>query len=120
MLHAQQHAQYIGIECGRVALSCLLGYESPRPLSRSVVDGNVQATKTLDGLIHQVAHVLFNTHICTNKLSLGPECPEFRNQFLSFFITTTGHDNLGPLSCEHYCGGASNSRQCSRNQNYLV
>src|ERR1700687_649374 len=110
MLHAQQHAQYIGIERGRVKLCCLLGYESPRPLSRSVVDGNVQAAKMLDRLIHQVAHVLFNAYICANKLSLGPECPEFRYQFLSFFIATTGHDNLSPLLCEHYCGGASNSR----------
>lgn len=52
----------------------------------------------------------FNAHIRANKLSLGPECSEFRNQFLSFFITTTGHDNLSPLLCEDYCGGASNSR----------
>ncbi len=114
----QQHAQYIGIERGHVALCCLLGDESPRPLSRSVVDGNVQAAKTLDCLIHQVAHVFFNAHICTNKFSLGPECPEFRNQCLSFFLTTTGHDNVSPLLCENDCGGASNTCQRASNQHH--
>src|SRR5258708_19507710 len=80
MLHAQQHAQYIGIERGRVKLCCLLGYESPRPLSCSVVDSNVQPAKTFHVLVHQVTHFFFNAHISTNKLSLGPACPEFRTQ----------------------------------------
>jgi len=73
-----------------------------------------------DCLIHQIAKVFFSAHICTNKLSLGPECPEFLNQFLSFLITPTGQDNLIPLLCEIYCGGAFNTCQRARNENGFV
>jgi hypothetical protein len=51
MLHAQQHAQHIGVERGRIALCCLLGYETARPLSSGVIDGYIQATKAGDGLV---------------------------------------------------------------------
>jgi hypothetical protein len=72
----QQHAQHIGIERGRVALCCLLGYETARPLSRGVIDGNIQATETRDGLIDEATHVVLVTHVGTPILCLSADLAE--------------------------------------------
>ena len=76
MLHAQQHAQHISVEGGRVALRGLLGYETARPFGPGVVDGNIQATEARDGLIDQVANVLVVAYVATPIFGLSADLAE--------------------------------------------
>ena len=77
MLHTQQDAQHIGIERGRIALCGLIRYETSPPLSRGVVDGNIEATKARDGFIDQVTHIVFVAHVGTQILRFNADLAEF-------------------------------------------
>ena len=89
MLHAQQHAQHIGVEGGRVALCGLLGYGAALLLSPGVVDGDIQAAEACNGLIDQAAHVVIMAHVRTPILSLRAELADFSGQFLAGFVASS-------------------------------
>ena len=51
MLHAQQHAEHIGIEGGGVAFRGLLGDRAGLAFGAGIVDGDVEAAEPGDGLV---------------------------------------------------------------------
>src|SRR5216684_2064362 len=73
VLHAEQRTQDVCIESSRVALCGLFCYETPQSFRPSIIDCNIQASETLDGLIHKVPHVLILADIRTNKNGLCSE-----------------------------------------------
>src|SRR5712691_9979688 len=73
VLHAQQHTQYVAVKSSRVALCCLVCYKTPQSFRPSVIDCNIQASETLDRLIHKVTHVIFIADVSTNKNGLCSE-----------------------------------------------
>src|ERR1700736_3912810 len=48
MLHAQEHAEHVGIEGGGVTLRGLFGDRAGRALGAGVIDGNVEAAGLRD------------------------------------------------------------------------
>src|SRR5258708_27639244 len=77
MLHAEQRAENVGIESGRVALGSLLRDRTRLALGSGVVDGDVDATEARDGLIDQVSYVVFVAHIGIHVFRLRVESAEF-------------------------------------------
>src|SRR6266850_4927129 len=73
VLHAQQHTKYIGIKRSRVALFSLFCYETAQAFRPGIVDCNIQASETLNGLVHKVAHVLILADVSTDKNGLCSE-----------------------------------------------
>src|SRR6266851_5201826 len=111
MLHAQQRAEDVGVESGRVALCCLLCYETARPLSPGIVDGHIQAAKARDGLIDQVADVLVVAYVSTPILCLSADLAEFSDQFLADFVASARDDDARTFIRESNCSSASDSRE---------
>ena len=77
MLQAQQRAQHVSVEGGRVILRGLLHYRSGLAFRTRSVDGHVQAAKPLDGLINQTAHIVFEAHVGAEVFSLHAERTQF-------------------------------------------
>src|SRR5258708_7217854 len=67
MFHAQQCAENIRVKCGCIGLCRLVCKWSRFTFGAGVIDGNVQASETLDRLVHKVAHVIFIADVSTNK-----------------------------------------------------
>src|SRR5271155_2460139 len=86
MFHAQQGAEDVGIEGGRIAFGGLLRYETAPPLSRGVVDGNIEATKARDGLIDQVAHIVIGR---TSARQYSASTPSSRSSATNFWPTSS-------------------------------
>src|SRR5258708_10594122 len=73
VLHAQQHTQYVAVESSGVALCGLVCNETPQSFRPSVIDCNIQASETLDRLIHKVTHVIVIADVGMNKNGLRSE-----------------------------------------------
>ena len=53
VLHAQKHTKHIGVEDGLIVLGGYIGSRTGSALGASVIDGNVEATETSDGLVDE-------------------------------------------------------------------
>src|SRR5882762_7522723 len=73
VFHAEQRTQDVCIESSRVALCGLLCYETGRSFRPGIIDCHIQASETLDRLVHKVAHVLILADIRTDKNGLCSE-----------------------------------------------
>ena len=69
MLHAQQRAEHVGVEGGRVALGGLLRQGTGLALGARVVDGHIQPTESRDRLIDQRANFIIMANVGTNVAS---------------------------------------------------
>src|SRR6266436_1080517 len=77
MLHAEQSAENVGVEGGRIALGSLLRHRTGLALGSGVVDGDVEATEARDGFIDQVSYLVLVAHIGIHVFRLRVESTEF-------------------------------------------
>ena len=98
VLHAQQHTQNIAVERGRIALRSLFSDETAQSFRSRVIDGNIQASETLDGFIHKSPHVVFVADVRMNEHSVCAELQELGNQRLALIVSTAGDDDLRRLA----------------------
>jgi hypothetical protein len=73
MLHAEERAEHIGIECRGVAVGRLLRHRARVTFGAGAVNGRIQTPEASDGLIHEVAHIVFAAHVGTDELGFGAE-----------------------------------------------
>jgi hypothetical protein len=116
MLHAQQHAQDVGIEGGRVALRCLLRHRTGLALGAGVVDRHVEPAEASQGLVDQIAHVVFMAHVGADKFSFHAEAAELLGQGMSLLVAAAGDNNPGALLGEGQSGGTANTGQGAGDQ----
>jgi len=100
MLHAQQHAEHVGIEDGRVAVRCLLRHRTGLTFGAGVVDGHIEPAKAGHGLVDQVADFVFVAHVSADEFSFHAEAAEFLGQGMAPLVATAGHDNPGAFLSE--------------------
>ena len=93
VLHAQQRAEDVGVEGGRIRLGGLLRHGTGLAFGTRVVDRHVQAAETLDGPIDQAADIVLVTHVGSPELGLGAGRSEFIGQLLAFLIASAGDDD---------------------------
>src|SRR5882672_1199860 len=98
MLQAQQRAQHVSVEGGRIALSGLLGYGSGLAFGTSSVDGHVQAAKPLNGPVNQTAHIVFVAHVGTDVLSFHPKRAQFGGQGIASVVASPADNYVSTLS----------------------
>ena len=78
MFHAQQRAEHVGVEGGRVAVGGLLRHRAGLAFSTGVVDGHIEATKARDSLIDQGAwYIVLVLYVRAQELGLGAELAQF-------------------------------------------
>ena len=77
VLHAQKHTKHICVEDGFIVLGVYIGSRLGIADGASVIDGNVEATETSDGLVDEVLDFLFMPHIGAQKFGLSAELAQF-------------------------------------------
>src|SRR6266852_1899297 len=77
VLHTQKHTQHIGVEDGLIALRGYIANRTWSALGASIIDGNVEATETSNGLVDEVFDFVFVAHIGAYKFGLSPEVAQF-------------------------------------------
>jgi hypothetical protein len=113
VLHAQEHAEDIGVESGGIRLGGLLGHRAELTLGSRVVHGSVQAAEPLDGPFDQALNVGFLPDVGEPELGLRAEGAEFFHELLAFLLAAAGGDDLRPLACEGQGCGAADPGQCA-------
>ena len=71
VFHAQQRAQHIGVEGGRVAFGGLVNDRARPAFGARGIDGGVDPAKARYSLIDQTAHVILMAHVGTNERRFG-------------------------------------------------
>lgn len=117
MLHAQQRAEDVGVEGGRIRLGGLLRHGTGLAFGTRVVDRHVQAAETLDGPIDQAADIVLVTHVGSPELGLGAGRSEFIGQLLAFLIASAGDDDPRAFPGKCLCRGTPDTCQSTSNQN---
>src|SRR5271167_192021 len=79
VLHAEQRAEYVGVESRSIAFGGLLRDGAGLAFGTGVVDGNIEAAEALDGLIDQLAHIVVTAHVGAPILRLSADVAEFRD-----------------------------------------
>jgi len=87
----------------------LPGQRSRRPLGTSVVDGDIQAAKTLDGLVDEVAHVVLAADVSTHEFRFRTERAQFGDQRLPSVVASTGNDDPRTFLSERESRGATDA-----------
>jgi hypothetical protein len=97
MLHAEQHAEHVGVEGGRVAFGGLLRHGAWLAFGAGVVDRHVKPAEAGHGLVHQVADLVFMANVSADEFSLNAEGTELQGQGLSLLVAAAGDNYPGAL-----------------------
>src|SRR5713226_3751556 len=117
MLHAEECAENVGIEGGRVALRGLLRHRTGLAFGSGSVNSHIQATEARHGLIDQVSYVVLVAYIGIHVFRLRVESAELSHQILTGFVASTRDNDARTLFREGQGGGSSNARDGSSDQN---
>src|ERR1700674_4108207 len=117
MFHAQECAENVGIESGRVALSGLLRHRARLAWGSGVVYSHIQATEARHGLIDQVSYVVLVAYIGIHVFGLRIESAKLSHQISAGFVASTRDTDARTLFREGQGGGSSNAREGSSDQN---
>jgi hypothetical protein len=113
VLHAQKHTKHIGIEDGLIVLGSYICSRTGIAHGASVIDSNVEATETSDGLIDEVLDFLFMPHIGTQRFGLSAEFAQFSGQLLTFIVVSTGNDDPRSFLREGQGRGTTDAGECA-------
>ena len=112
VLQAQDGDEHVGIERRGIGLGGLFGQWAGLAFGTSVVDGDIQATKALDRLVNEIAHVVFAADIGAHEFRFGAKSAQFTDQHLPAIVVSTGdHDARTVLGeCERGCAADAGKR----------
>jgi hypothetical protein len=97
MLHAQQRAEDVGIEDGRVALGGMFYNRTGLAFGSGSVYRHIKATEACHGLIDEVSYVVLVPYIRIHEFRLRVESAQLSHQISADFITSTSdNDALAP------------------------
>jgi hypothetical protein len=120
VLHAQDHAENICIECRGIAFRGLVRNRANLAFGASIVHRDIETAKPCDGLVDQSADVILLADVGIDELGLRTERPQLLDERLAGLITPTGNDQVRALLGEGDGGGATNSGQGASDQHYRV
>src|ERR1700677_3070003 len=120
VLHAQEHAENVGVEGRGVAFRGLVGDRARLTLGAGVVHRDIETAKPADGLVDQSANLILLAYVGVDELRLGAEGMQLRDERLAGLVTPTGNDDLCALLRKSDSGGATDACEGSRDQNDLL
>ena len=97
VLHAQDHAEDVGLEGLVEGLRSLVGDRAGQAFRGGVVHGDVKTTKPRDGLVDHSAQVILLTDIGVDELCVRTEGAQLLNERLASLVTSTGNDHVRAL-----------------------
>jgi hypothetical protein len=120
VLHAQENAEYVGVERRGVAIFRLIGHDARLALGAGIVDGNVEPSEFCDSLVDEVADLFVAAHVGANEFSLSTERTEFGYESLADVVLPTGHNEACAFLRKSESSRATDAAQAACYQYYLV
>ncbi len=120
MLHAQDHAENIGVERRGIACRGLVGDRANLAFGAGIVDRDIETAKPCDGLVDQGADVILLADVGVDELGLRTERAQLLSERLAGLIASTGNDHLRALLGKGECGGAPDAAQGAGDQDDWV
>src|SRR5712671_4026631 len=117
VLHAQDHAENIGVERRGIAFGRLVRDRADLSFGAGIVHRDVETAKPCDGLVDHGADVFFLADVGVDELGLRPERAQLVDERLAGLIAPTGNDHLRALPGESDGGGPPDAGQPTCNQN---
>ena len=112
VLHAQDHAENIGVERRGIAFRGLVGDRANLAFGAGVVHRDIEAAKPLDGLVDQSADVVLVADVGMDEFGLGAERTESFDQRLAGLALAAGdNDAMVRPSCERDGRCAADARE---------
>jgi hypothetical protein len=111
MLEAQERAKHIRLEHRSEAVWRLLNHRTRLAFRASIVDGDIEAAESRDGLVDHGADVILLTDVGVDELGLRTERAQLLSERLAGLITPTGNDHLRALLGEGDSGGATDASE---------
>jgi hypothetical protein len=96
VLHAQDHAEHVGVE-GGVGLRGLLSRWAGLAFGAGVVDGNVEPAEPSDGFVDQILHVALVVNVGADEFCFRTGGAKLGGQRFAGVIATAGNDDTGAL-----------------------
>ena len=116
VLHAEDHAENIRVECRGIAFRGLIRDRANLAFGAGIVHRDIETAKPCDGLVDQSADVIFVADVGIDELGLRTERAQFLDERLAGLVTPAGNDNRRALFGEGEGGGASDAGQTSGDQ----
>jgi len=116
VLHAQDHAENIGVERRGIAFRGLVRDRANPAFGAGIVHRDIETAKPCDGLVDQSADVILVADIGIDELGLRTESAQLLDERRAGLITPTGNDHLRALAGEGDGGGATDAGQGAGNQ----
>src|SRR5260370_9356685 len=116
MLHAQQHAEHVGIEGGGVTVRRLFGHRAGLAFGAGIIDGDVEAAEPRDGLLDQVLHLVLMADIGANEFRFRAKRAKLGGQRLGGVIAAAGDEDASAFVREGEGGGAADGGQGAGNE----
>src|SRR3954447_6279842 len=116
MLHAEQRAEHVGVEGGRVAFGGLIRDRARLALGACGIDGGVDPAKARNGLVDQIAHVVLVAHVGTDERRFGAEAAECGLQRLAFGFPAARRDDVCAILGKGERGGSADPGQSAGDQ----
>src|SRR3981081_998108 len=92
MLHAQDHAENVGLECRGKAFRGLVRNRTNLAFGGGVVHRDIETAKPCDGLVDQSADVIFLADVSVDELGFRTERAQLLDERLAGLIAPTGDD----------------------------
>ncbi len=116
MLHAEQHAEHVGVEGGGIARCGLFGDRAGRAFGAGIIDGDIEAAEPGDRPVDQVLHVALAADVGADEFRFRAECSQFGDQRQARVLATPGNDEPGTFAREGDSGGAADTGQGAGNE----
>jgi hypothetical protein len=114
VLHAQDHAENIGVERRRIAFRGLIGDRTNLAFGAGIVYRDIETAKPCDGPVDQGADVILLANVGVDELGLRTERAQLLGERLADLVTATGDNHFCALLGEGDGGGAPDARESPR------
>jgi hypothetical protein len=97
MLHAQDHAQNVGLERRGKAFRGLVRDRADRTFGSGVVDGDIETPKPRDGLVDHIADVILLSNVRVDELGIRAESAQLLNERLDGLSRRPATTTIAPF-----------------------
>jgi hypothetical protein len=116
VLHAQDHAENIGVERRGIAFRGLVRDRADLAFGAGVVYRDIETAKPRDGLVDQSADIVLLPDVGVDKFGLRTESAQLLDERVTGLIAPTGNNHVGALPGEGDGGGATDAGQGAGDQ----
>jgi hypothetical protein len=116
VLHAQEHAEHVGVERIGIARGSLRDDRTGGTFGAGIVDSNIEAAEARDRAIDEILDILLLAHVGTNEFGFRPKRPELGGQRTAGIVAAAGDHETGSLTRKSESGGAANAGQGTGNE----